>query len=135
MNIINSLIEKLKGAEIKMAHEKGAFDLFALFMLDVIPEQWDVVAAASWITDENYDASLRYIINCIQPLLSSKELFSISGVVLIDQYNPGLDAVLEAIHVEHGLVEVRDTTFFGLDIKHGFVITSCTRHGCTAKSA
>lgn len=132
---MKTLLEKMQKAEMLMANEKGAFDLFALFMLDIVPEQWDVVVAAPWITDETYEASLKYVVNCIQPQLSKQELLSIERIVLIDQYDSGLDAVLEAIQVEHGLVEVRDTTFFNLDIKRGFVITSRVRRGCTAQSA
>jgi hypothetical protein len=33
------------------------------------------------------------------------------------------------MHVEHGLAEISDSNFFGLAIKHAYLITSKQNHG------
>ncbi|MEW6347490.1 MAG: hypothetical protein AB1646_00380 [Thermodesulfobacteriota bacterium] len=47
-----------------------------------------------------------------------------SRIVPIPYNDPGLEAVRELAEVEHGTVELRDETFFGVDIKRAYIITS-----------
>jgi hypothetical protein len=51
-------------------------------------------------------------------------VLKLSRIVIIDSANPALGALQQAIHVEHGTAEIRDSNFFGLQIKHAFLITS-----------
>jgi hypothetical protein len=44
--------------------------------------------------------------------------------VTIEEDNPALDALLRVINVEHGMAEIQDSNFFGLQIKHAYLITS-----------
>lgn len=124
---MKDLTEKLKNSEVTMANEKGPFDLFALFLREDAPGKWDLVVAADWIKN-NTEESLKYIIGFVQKVLSKDELLKLSRIVIIDEKNPALDGMQRAVSVEHGIVEVQDSNFFGLQIKQAFVITSRRRN-------
>ena len=47
----------------------------------------------------------------------------LSRIVIIESTNPALEALQQAIHVEHGTAEIRDSNFFGLQIKHAYLVT------------
>jgi hypothetical protein len=94
------------------------------------PEKWDLVVAAEWI-ERDRGESLKYIASVMQNTLSRDELLSLSRIVLIDEKNPALDAMHRAMQVEHGIAEIQDSNFFGLQIKHAFLITSRRRNDGT----
>jgi hypothetical protein len=120
------LLEKLKEQEVVMANEKGPFELFALFLREDAPGKWDLVVAAEWI-DKNKEASLKYIAGIVQKTLSKEELLKLSRIVLIDEENPALEALNVAMRVEHSIAEIQDSDFFGMQIKHAYLITSRRR--------
>ena len=119
------IIDKLKQQEEIMANEKGPFDLFALFLREDAPLKWDLVVAAEWI-DRNKEASFKYVASVVQTALSTEELLKLSRIVLIDEGNPALEALWKAVSVEHKVAEIKDCEFFGLQIKHAYLIT-CRR--------
>lgn len=83
----------------------------------------DVVVSAPWIEKDKKEA-LTFIAKPIQSKLADSELSNISRIVIVDKSNPALDAVHKAANVAHGAIEIRDSVFFGLPIKHAFLITS-----------
>jgi hypothetical protein len=120
---MNKIVKKLVQAEREMASEKGQFLLFALFLREDAPDLWDVVVSGPWVTKSKAD-SLKYISKKLRSALNPNELVKLSRIVLIEQDNPALAALQKAIHIEHGTVEIKDSNFFGLQIKHGYLITS-----------
>ena len=114
-----------------MAAEKGAFLLFAVFLREDAPDVWDLVVASSWIARDKSD-SLRYISDKVRSVLDASELVKLSRIVLIEPDSPALAAFQQAIHVEHGIAEIKDSDFSGLRIKHAYLITS--RRDTNAKS-
>jgi hypothetical protein len=120
---MKELIGKLVQEEIRMSREKGTFHLFALFLREDAPDKWDLVVAAPWI-DKNKESALKYIAKSIQNSLKKDELLKISRIVMIDEGNPALSALQRAVHTEHSFTQIQDSNFFGLQIKHAFVITS-----------
>lgn len=118
--------EKLKHQEEIMANEKGPFDLFALFLREDAPGKWDLVVAAEWI-EKDKQAALKYIAGILQRTLTTNELLKLSRIAIIDEGNPALEAFQRAMHVEHGIAEIQDSNFFGLQIKHVYLITSKRR--------
>jgi hypothetical protein len=56
--------------------------------------------------------------------LSPQDLTNLSRIVFIDPQDASVLALNKAVHVEHEVVEIRDSNFFGLPIKHAFIITS-----------
>lgn len=120
---MKKLIEKLRKIERSLSEEKGPFLLFALFLRDDAPGVWDLVAAADWI-DKDRVKALREIGTLLQDKLSVDELVMLARIVLIETNNKGLRAISRVVAVEHGLVELRENEFFGLEIKRAYVITS-----------
>lgn len=120
---MKEVINKLKQIEKKISSEKGQFLLFALFLREDAPDLWDLMVAASWVEKDKSD-SLKYISDHLKKTLDTKELIKLSRIVLIDTDNPALDALHKAIHIEHGDAEIKDSNFFGLQIKHAYVITA-----------
>lgn len=120
---MKDIIEKLIRAEKEMAAEKGAFSLFVLLLREDAPDVWDLVVASPWIAEDKSSA-LRYISNKVSSVLEPNELVKLSRIVLIERDNPALAAFQRVAHVEHGIVEVKDSDFFGLRMKHAFLITS-----------
>lgn len=107
-----------------MAEEKGPFLLFALFLKEDATDVWDFLVAAPWITEDK-SGSLRYIASKTQEVLEPDELLKLSRIVLIDEANPALEAIQRTIRIEeHGVAESQNSNFFGLQIKHAYLITS-----------
>ena len=123
---MKEIVEKLKQKEQTMAHAKGPFDLFALFLREDAPDKWDLVVAAKWI-EENKQEGLKCISTALQESLTRNELLKLSRIAIIDENNPALEAFQRAIHVEHGMAEIKDSNLFGLQIKHAYLITSHRR--------
>jgi hypothetical protein len=129
---MKEIVEKLVRAEQEMAAEKGAFLLFAMVLREDAPDVWDLVVASPWIATDK-SSSLRYISDKVRSILDANELVKLSRIVLIEPDNPALAAFQQAIHVEHGIAEIKDGDFFGLQIKHAYLITS--RRDTNAKSS
>ncbi len=116
-------VAKFREIELLMSTEKGAFNLFALFLREDSPNKWDLVVSAPWIKahdKENYD----YFAKHLRSKLLPEELISISRVALLDEDNPELEKLYRAFSIEHGSFEVINDNFFGMPMKHGFIITS-----------
>jgi hypothetical protein len=120
---MNEIVEKLVRVEQEMASERGRFLVFALFLREDAPDLWDVVVAAPWVTTDK-SGSLQYISSKLRSALAPDELIKLSRIVLIEPDSPALSALPQAIQIEHGTAEIKDSSFFGLPIKHAFLITS-----------
>lgn len=120
---MRQLAEKLVSLEKEIASEKGPFSLFALFLREESPNRWDLVVSASWIKADEVSA-LRYMVNNIQSHLNLEESIFISRIIFIDENNPALEAIHRSISTEHTITEVRNSIFFGLDIRYAYIITS-----------
>ena len=123
---MKELINKFKEIERETSSEKGNYNLFALFLREDSPNRWDILVSADWI-DGDKDQALKYIAQKIQSSLSPNELLLVSRIVIIEEDNPALPAFLGTIGVKHGNIEIKDSSFNGLEIKHGFLITSINR--------
>jgi hypothetical protein len=82
-----------------------------------------LIAAAQWIEGDRKEA-LSYITRRIQQLFTPIELSQLSRIVLVDLANPEVAAINRAVTIQHGQAEIRDSNFFGLQIKHAYIITS-----------
>jgi hypothetical protein len=99
---------------------KGKVYLFALFERDDISGKWDVVLSSDW-SDKDASAAVRFVSEQLVPLLNDVELAALSRVVIIPSSEPGVLAMSSAANVTGGCLEVVDSNFMGLDIKHAFV--------------
>ena len=120
---MNEFINKLMELETSVATEKGSFSLFALFLREDAPDVWDLLISAPWIEIDK-QAALRYIAEKLNVLASPEELTKLSRIVIIERSNPALEAFHSAISAEHQKIEIKDSNFFGLQIKHAYIFTS-----------
>ncbi len=123
---MKEIVNKLMTIEKETSIERGKYDLFALFLREDSFNKWDILVAASWI-DNNKEDALKYLAKKIQNSFNQSELLLISRIVLIENSNPSLPALQQAISIEHGSAEIKDSNFFGMPIKHAFLITSRRR--------
>lgn len=129
---MKEMLDRFVALERKLSAEKGDFALFALFLRDDALDKWDLVVAAPWI-ESNRKTALRYVTNQIQAAFNPDELTRLSRVVLVDERNPALDNINRTIRVQHGIADVQNSDFFGLQIKHGYIITSQKPNGTAAE--
>ena len=130
---MNQLWQKMISIERDISTEKGDFSLFALFLREDAEDKWDFVVSAPWL-EKHKKEGIEYLARKLQTNLDQNELLTISKIVLIDRDNPALDAIHRAIRAEHSGIEVKDSNFFGLQIKHAYIITS-KKNGELAKIA
>lgn len=117
------LTENFRRLESAVAAEKGDFALFALFLREDVPDRWDLIVSAPWASSDK-NSALAALVSRIKSDLGAEDLTNLSRIVFIDPHDPSVQALNKAFRVEHGRVEVRDSNFFGLPIKHAFIITS-----------
>jgi hypothetical protein len=117
--------EKLALLEKDVSSEKGEFSLFGLFLREDAKDEnkWDILVAAPWL-DADKKKGLAYLAKEIQKRLEPDELLSISRIVILEKDNPILKAIHKAVNVKHGKVEVRDSTFSGVQITQADISTS-----------
>lgn len=117
------LSDRFRKLEFGIAEERGSFVLFALFMREDAPDRWDLMIAAPWVGSDTRNA-VEYLVNQIKSRLGEQDLMSLSRIVVVDPQDAAVQALNRAVQIEHGGVEVRDSNFFGLPVKHAFIITS-----------
>ena len=119
---INGIVRKMVTMEKEIAEDRDHFLLFALFLREGGSDQWDLLVAAPWVSEDKSGA-LQYIQSKMQLVLSSDELATLSRIVLSDENSPTLEALQMGIHMEHGAMEVKNSNVCGLFIEHAFLIT------------
>src|SRR5437867_8326091 len=120
---VAELTEKFTRLESQIAQEKGDFVLFALFMREDVPDRWDLLVSAPWVGSNKREA-VEYFVNQIKSRLGEQDLTSLARIVVVDPQDAAVQALNRAVQIEHGGVEVRDSTFFGLTVKPAYIITS-----------
>lgn len=120
---MKEIIEKLIQIEKETSEQKGRYELFGLFLREDSSSRWDLLVSSKWVA-ANKEEALKYLAKKLQDTLSKSELLLISRIVIIDENNPALPSLQDAIAVEHGSAEIRTSNFFGLQIQHAYLITS-----------
>src|SRR6185295_3164149 len=114
-------IEKFMELERQIAKEKGGFILFALFADELLFDRWDLIVCASWFSDDEGE-TVEYLAGEIKSRLGLQELISVSRIAVIKPADAA--SITRKLQVEHGAIELRDRTFFGVHVKLAFIITS-----------
>ena len=120
--IAPELVLEFAKLESDVAASRGDFALFALFLREDVPDRWDLIVSAPWVLNEK--AELSYLVDKIKSVLGPNALTKLSRIVFGNPTDPAVEGLNKAIQVEHGTVEVKDSNFFGLAVKHAFIITS-----------
>lgn len=114
---------KLKQVENELSNTKGPFELFGLFLREDAPNKWDLLISADWARGKKKE-SINLIVQEIKKVLSNQEMLMLSRIVILDKDDAAMKTIHSAMHVEHGLAEISDSNFYGMDIKHAYLITS-----------
>jgi hypothetical protein len=120
---MKSFVESVLKIERSLSKERGPFSLFALFLREDAPDKWDLVISAPWV-ESNKEAALRVVTAKARKLLVPPDILSLSRIVIVDPKSAAVEAINRAFHVEHSRLEVRDSNFFGLSIKHAYIFSS-----------
>jgi len=115
--------EKLQRVEKSLSESKGPFELFALFLREDSPDKWDLLISADWAR-ANKKKSIKTIIDEIGKVLTEQEIIMLSRIIILDKDDTALKAIQQVMRVEHGFFEIPNGYFFGLTIKHAYLITS-----------
>lgn len=120
---IKQLAEKIAPAERELSQTKGKVTLFALFLREDAPSKWDMVIAAPW-AHERTGEHLKDIVALLKRHLSSDEMVNLSRIILTSSADDYVRSINRAINVVHGTIEVKDSDFFGMPMKHAVIMTS-----------
>ena len=117
------LRDKFAELEADISATRGDFAFFALFAREDLPDRWDLMISAPWASADEKGA-IDYLVARIKADIEPNALVQLSRIIIIDPEEASMQKLNRTIRVEHGAVEVRDTDFFGVPIKHAYIITS-----------
>lgn len=115
--------EKLVQIEKDLSDTNGPFELFALFLREDAPNKWDLLVSSDWARKDKKKA-IAETIKRVREVFTDDEMLMLSRMIILEKDNPALEAFGQAIKVEHGVFEVKESNFFGIAIKHAYLITS-----------
>jgi hypothetical protein len=105
----------------RLLQSRGGLRLFALVLREGSPDRWDVVVSAPW-ADKNLDEALQYVTSVIVSTLDPNELLLVSRVIILEDGNPVLTALLDAAASSSG--ELRDRDLGGIEARQAFILHS-----------
>lgn len=114
-------IERFRHAMRRIAAKKGPFVLFALFRRENAPDGWDLVVSSPCLKEGRLK-QLAEFADALKEIIGERQLRELSRIVPIKGDDPALNAVLSAMQVDDGVVEVRESVFFDLHIKQAIFL-------------
>lgn len=116
---MKNLAEKALKVVQRLEKEKGAFDLFGIFLREDAPDVWDIVVAAPWLKGHTAE-NVAFIVNELNTTFTVPDWMNISRISILDQGKPTLFGYSGDLRVG----EVRDLILNGVSITHGYVLSS-----------
>lgn len=105
----------------RLLQSRGDLRLFALVLREGSPGRWDVVVSAPW-ADKDLIEAIQYVSSVLTSTLEPNELLLISRVIILEDGNPVLSALLDAAASSSG--ELRDHDFAGIEARQAFILHS-----------
>ena len=113
--------EKFRRVMEDVSAERGEFVLFGLFLREEAPDKWDLVISAPWLEADKLKA-LREFVEKATPIVGNEGLLALSRIVTLSPDDPNLETMLQAVQVDNDPLELCNFDFFGLDIKHAYIL-------------
>lgn len=110
----------------RLLQSRGDLRLFALVLREGSPNLWDVVVSAPW-ADKNLNEALQFVSSVIVSTLDPKELLLVSRVIILEDGNPVLTALLDAA-ASSSSGELRDRDLGGIEARQAFILHSPLLH-------
>ncbi|HYH85713.1 MAG TPA: hypothetical protein VEX60_09530 [Pyrinomonadaceae bacterium] len=114
-------IDKLRRLMEVVSAERGEFVLFGLFLREEAQDKWDLVISAPWLEDGKLKA-LGEFVEKAASIVGEKEFLTLSRIVTLNHDDPNLKKILETVQVDDDPLELWNTNFFGLEIKHAYIL-------------
>lgn len=114
-------IDKLRQVMEELSAEKGEFVLFGLFLREEAQDKWDLVISATWLEDGKLKALAEFVQKAAS-IIGEQEFLALSRIVTLNHDDPNLASILDAVEVENDPLELWNTSFFGLEIKHAYIL-------------
>ncbi|MEW6210254.1 MAG: hypothetical protein AB1631_17945 [Acidobacteriota bacterium] len=105
----------------EVSAEKGEFVLFGLFLREEAQDKWDLVVSAPWL-EESKLKGLGEFVKKAASIVGQQELLTLSRIITLNHDDPNLEAILGTVQIENGPAEIRNSNFFGLEIKHAYIL-------------
>jgi hypothetical protein len=119
---MKSLADKVQTL-IPFLKQQGTLFLLALFERDDVADKWDLVISSDW-SDKGTSAAIKELSKKLIPLLSPKELTSLSRIAVIPSSEQAVYAMASSVTVESGQIHIQNCNFMGLQINHAIVLSS-----------
>lgn len=120
---MNSFIDKILEVEKKVSNEIGEFNLFGLFEREDLKDRYDVVLSLD-LKKMNKNDLFTIIHSEFRKILSNEQLVKFSRFVYLKPDDPFVLTLNMAMGVEHGSVEIKNSNFNNIPIKHAFLFSS-----------
>ena len=114
-------LEKYSKAVSHFESQYGRFTLFALFLREDAPDRWDLLVSSRWL-ESGEIRSLGDFVDELKQQIGEEEFLILSRIVTLTHEDQGLWAILRAVRLRRGVAEIRDVSFFGVVVKHGYVL-------------
>ena len=106
---------------LPILEQHGSVYLLALVERD--DGKSDVVLSSRWSDEQTHDA-IRGVAESLVPQLTVEERASLSRVVVFPSSDARVAAFTRATRIEHGTLDVRDSVFFGLEVRRATLFRS-----------
>ena len=93
---------------------------FALFLREDSPDKWDLLISAVWLEHIKLK-SFGEFIDGFKQIIGEEESMKLSRIVPLNRDEEGLWTILDSVRATRGIEEIRDVSFFGVGVKHGYV--------------
>ncbi len=120
---MKQFVDKFLEIEKEIAEENGELSLFALLLREESQNKWDLVLSAPWISDKKAPL-FGSVARKLRNKLDKEVLMSLSRIVLLNYDDPFVLTVNSIFKTVHNIVEIKDSRFNNISVKHVFIITS-----------
>jgi hypothetical protein len=115
-----NIAEKIAAVAPTIIEQRGDVDLLALFRIEG-SRGWDLVFSASWAVADKA-GSIEYIAEVLRESLTSEEMRSLTGIVVLEMATALLSARFGAVNLEHGVKNGGSFEFNELSVEESFFI-------------
>ena len=115
--------KKLSELELILSKSIGEFNLFGLFEREDIPNRYDLLFSTS-LNGRNKNELFKILHKEIRNHLSNDELIMISRFVFLEPNSPFVQTINGFTNIKNGCVEIVNSSFNNVLIKHAYIVTS-----------
>jgi hypothetical protein len=120
---MNDFFGKMREVEADLARERGGVLFFGLLKSADLPDRWDVVITARWVTDSQL-TDLRYLADKLRSRLTPDEMLSLARIVLLAPDESSLLARGGLFDIKQGSLQLVNVPINDMVITHAYVITA-----------